>query len=142
MPPPSLLKDRRVISVLCIAFSQTVFTVCCFSYSPFFIDWMLVQSHPDKYPRSSDVPPSLTNYFTGLLLSSAPMGMFLTSGIWGRFADIWGCRISLFIGIAATVAGTAAFGMIENVWIAISVNFIMGAFNGNWGIMCTYLERI
>ncbi|KAG5995277.1 hypothetical protein E4U43_003050 [Claviceps pusilla] len=61
---------------------------------------------------------------------------------WGKFADRWGRKPSLIIGLLCTMICFIIWGMSTSLPMAITVRAIQGASNGNVGIIRTMVAEL
>lgn len=72
-------------------------------------------------------------YYAGYIGSSFMFGRFLTSVLWGIAADKYGRKPVMLIGVFSVVVFNTLFGLSVNFWMAISMRFLLGSFNGMLG---------
>ncbi|KAG5926328.1 hypothetical protein E4U42_003422 [Claviceps africana] len=61
---------------------------------------------------------------------------------WGKFADRWGRKPSLIIGLLCTMICFIVWGMSTSLPMAVTVRAIQGASNGNVGIIRTMVAEL
>ncbi|KAG5984349.1 hypothetical protein E4U55_005127 [Claviceps digitariae] len=61
---------------------------------------------------------------------------------WGKFADRWGRKPSLIIGLLCTMVCFIVWGMSTSLPMAVTVRAIQGASNGNVGIIRTMVAEL
>jgi MFS family permease len=81
-------------------------------------------------------------YYAGYIGSSFMFGRFLTSALWGMAADKYGRKPIMFIGVSSVIVFNTLFGMSTNFWMAISMRFLLGSFNGLLGPVKAYAAEI
>ena len=80
--------------------------------------------------------------YTGILSGSYCIAQFLSSFAWGWISDHYGRRTALLIGLFFGMIAMTMFGLSKNYTMAISARIIGGLFNGNLGVIKSYLADI
>ncbi|XP_028782356.1 protein ZINC INDUCED FACILITATOR 1 isoform X2 [Neltuma alba] len=70
------------------------------------------------------------------------LGRGLTSVLWGIFADRYGRKYAIVIGIFAVVVFNTLFGLSTSFWMAVSTRFLLGSLNGSLGPIKAYATEI
>ncbi|XP_054817022.1 protein ZINC INDUCED FACILITATOR 1-like [Prosopis cineraria] len=65
-------------------------------------------------------------------------GRSLTSIPWGMFADRYGRKYAIVIGLVAVVVFNTLFGLSTSFWMAMSTRFLLGSLNGSLGPIKAY----
>lgn len=81
-------------------------------------------------------------YYAGYIGSSFMFGRFLTSVLWGMAADKYGRKPIMIIGVSSVIVFNTLFGMSTNFWMAISMRFLLGSFNGLIGPVKAYASEV
>ncbi|KAH9296469.1 hypothetical protein KI387_040057, partial [Taxus chinensis] len=81
-------------------------------------------------------------YYAGCIGSSFMFGRFLTSALWGMAADKYGRKPVMLVGVASVIVFNTLFGMSVNFWMAISMRFLLGSFNGLLGPVKAYASEV
>ncbi|XP_077868308.1 uncharacterized protein LOC144358484, partial [Saccoglossus kowalevskii] len=80
--------------------------------------------------------------YSGFLGGAFSGGSFFGNIFWGRFADIYGRRPALLLGILGTMVTIVFFGFsISFIW-AVCFRLLWGALNGNIAVAKTYLSEV
>ncbi|KAI9115322.1 hypothetical protein K1719_013641 [Acacia pycnantha] len=80
--------------------------------------------------------------YAGYVGSSYMLGRALTSVLWGIFADRYGRKYAIIMGIVAVVVFNTLFGLSTNLWMAVSTRFLLGSLNGSLGPIKAYATEI
>ncbi|KAI5297339.1 hypothetical protein KEM56_004887, partial [Ascosphaera pollenicola] len=91
-----------------------------------------------RHPTSS----SLIGLYVGLIASAFASAQFLTTFAWGALSDRIGRKPVILLGTLLTAACFVLFGLATRLWQVIAVQALMGAVNGNAGIVPTCLGEI
>lgn len=81
-------------------------------------------------------------YYAGYIGSSFMFGRFLTSALWGMAADKYGRKPIMIIGVSSVIVFNTLFGMSTSFWMAVSMRFLLGSFNGMLGPVKAYASEI
>lgn len=81
-------------------------------------------------------------YYAGYIGSSFMFGRFLTSVLWGIAADKYGRKPIMLIGVFSIVVFNTLFGLSVNFWMAVSMRFLLGSFNGMLGPVKAYASEV
>lgn len=79
---------------------------------------------------------------TGWVGSAYQIGTCIGSIIWGYFADFWGRKMALILGIIGSTFSSLFFGFSMNYTWAIAGRVIWGLLNGNVLVSKTYLSEV
>jgi len=79
--------------------------------------------------------------FSGLIGAGFAFGQLLSSYIWGVSADRFGEKFVIVISLGLTFACSLSFGFSQAVATAFLARFLAGLFNGNVGVVKTYLGK-
>ncbi|ODQ82340.1 hypothetical protein BABINDRAFT_164149 [Babjeviella inositovora NRRL Y-12698] len=80
--------------------------------------------------------------YSGYLSASFAFFQFLVSIHWGRAADIVGRKKVLLMGLFGTSISLLMFGFSKSFYMALFSRSLMGALNGNIGVLRTVLGEI
>ncbi|KAK2747124.1 hypothetical protein FQN57_002381 [Myotisia sp. PD_48] len=80
--------------------------------------------------------------FVGTIASCFALAQFSTNFFWGWLSDHIGRKPVILLGTILTAACFLAFGFCKTLWQAIIVQLLMGAVNGNQGVVSTCLGEI
>ncbi|KAH7428622.1 hypothetical protein KP509_09G008900 [Ceratopteris richardii] len=80
--------------------------------------------------------------YAGYIGSALMFGRFLTSTLWGIFADKYGRKVVMMIGTGTIVVFNTIFGFSSNFWLALTSRFLLGLFNGMLGSVRAYASEI
>lgn len=108
---------------------QTAFN----SISPYLPDMVL--SFPEVDYRGVGV-------YVGTLASAFALAQFVTNYFWGWLSDRVGRKPVILLGTILTAVCFVAFGLCRTLWKAIVVQALMGAVNGNQGLVSTCLGEV
>jgi MFS family permease len=122
------LKELILLGFLVLCNALPVSSLYSFSY------YMVKDFHIGK---TKDI-----GYYAGCIGSSYMCGRFLTSVLWGMAADKYGRKPVMIIGVSSVVVFNTLFGMSINLWMAISMRFLLGNFNGLLGTVKAYASEI
>lgn len=105
--------------------------------------WMIFSFLPSMvmyyYPR---IDPTEVGYFAGILGSAFSLGSLCGNFLWGVLADRLGRRVVMLSGLLGTTICATMFGLSPNYWTAVFARFFWGIFNGNIGVVNTYVAEI
>ncbi|TGZ76328.1 MFS general substrate transporter [Ascodesmis nigricans] len=120
--------SRRVsaqIALLCICrFAEPLALTCIFPYLYFLI-------------KSFETPESDISFYAGIVSAAFSVGQFLSSVLWGRWADVYGRKPMVLIGLGGTLVSLILLAFSTNVYMLISARLLGGLLNGNVGILRT-----
>lgn len=97
---------------------------------------------PDMAASFPGVEPQSVGIYVGTIASAFAMAQFITNYFWGWLSDRVGRKPVILLGTILTAACMAAFGFCRTLWQAILVQALMGAANGNQGLVSTCLGEI
>jgi MFS family permease len=83
----------------------------------------------------------LVGYYAGFIGSSYYVTQLISAPMWGYISDRIGRRPVLLIGITGTIFSCLLFGFSKYFWMAILSRCLYGAFNGNLGVVKTYVRE-
>ncbi|KAM6503907.1 Major facilitator superfamily domain containing protein [Amanita muscaria] len=83
-----------------------------------------------------------TGYFTGILLSVAPIAEATSVILWGMASDRVGRRPILMFGPLGLALAILAFGMSTQYWLLVIFHFSVGVFSGNIALSKTVIGEI
>ncbi|XP_054815022.1 protein ZINC INDUCED FACILITATOR-LIKE 1-like isoform X2 [Prosopis cineraria] len=69
-------------------------------------------------------------------------GRGLTSIPWGMFADRYGRKYTIVMGLASIVVFNTLFGLSTSFWMAVSTRFLLGSLNGSLGPIKAYATEV
>ncbi|KAJ8635318.1 hypothetical protein MRB53_009585 [Persea americana] len=81
-------------------------------------------------------------FYAGYIGSSFMFGRALTSVFWGVVADRYGRKPVIILGTTSVVLFNTLFGLSANFWMAISMRFLLGSFNGLLGPIKAYASEV
>ncbi|KAI9848608.1 MAG: hypothetical protein M1838_000480 [Thelocarpon superellum] len=125
---PLPVKQLVVLALIALA-EQTAFN----SISPYL---------PEMASSFPEVDQSKVGLYVGLIASSFALAQFATNFFWGWSSDRIGRKPIILLGTLLTAACFVAFGFCRTLWQAVLVQVLMGAVNGNQGIVSTCLGEI
>ncbi|MCJ1353330.1 MAG: hypothetical protein MMC33_003315 [Icmadophila ericetorum] len=129
-PGGSPLPKRQLIVLAIIALSeQTALN----SISPYL---------PQMASTFPEVDPEQVGVYVGTIASSFALAQFATNFFWGWLSDRIGRKPVIIMGTFFTACCFLAFGFCKTLWQAILVQALMGAVNGNQGVVSTCLGEI
>ncbi|KAL9650590.1 hypothetical protein ABK040_004806 [Willaertia magna] len=102
-----------------------------FPYIAYMISDFNITNKPEEY-----------GYYIGFIAGSYYLSQFISSFIWGHLSDHFGRRPILLFGVFISSFIALGFGFSKYYWYAIVVRFLFGLFNGNLGVMKSYLGEI
>lgn len=80
--------------------------------------------------------------YVGILASAFALAQFVTNYFWGWLSDHIGRKPVILLGTILTAACFLAFGLCRTLWQAVVVQALMGAVNGNQGLVSACLGEI
>ncbi|KAL1292101.1 hypothetical protein AAHE18_20G246900 [Arachis hypogaea] len=80
--------------------------------------------------------------YAGYVGSSFMLGRALTSILWGMVSDRYGRKPVIIFGVITVVIFNTLFGLSTNLWMAISMRFLLGSLNGLLGPIKAYATEI
>ncbi|KAI1465293.1 MFS general substrate transporter [Daldinia caldariorum] len=80
--------------------------------------------------------------WAGITISAFSLSQSITAVAWGRASDRLGRRPAILTGLLFTMIGFIAWGMSTSLPMAITVRIMMGAGNGNVGIIRTMVAEM
>jgi MFS family permease len=81
-------------------------------------------------------------YYSGLFTSVFALSQFMCCGFWGRMSDKVGRKNVILVGLIMSSIWLFVFGFSSNIYMALVFRFLTGLFNGNAGIVKTYVSEI
>jgi multidrug resistance protein len=75
----------------------------------------------------------------GRLIASFSIAQLVAAPIWGRVSDRYGRRPALLIGLSASAAAYAVFGLANSVWLLFLSRLVQGAGGGTTGVAQAYV---
>lgn len=128
-PQSPLPKKQMAVLAMIALCEQTAFN----SISPYLPS--MVQSFPEVGFNSVGV-------MVGILASAFALAQFVTNYFWGWLSDHIGRKPVILLGTILTAACFLAFGLCRTLWQAVVVQALMGAVNGNQGLVSACLGEI
>ena len=126
----SPLPKRQLVVLAIIALSeQTALN----SISPYL---------PQMASTFPEVNAEQVGVYVGTIASSFALAQFTTNFFWGWLSDRIGRKPVIIMGTFFTACCFLAFGFCKTLWQAILVQVLMGAVNGNQGVVSTCLGEI
>lgn len=124
------MKTLQVSIIGLVAFVNILNSVIIFPFLPFFTAYY--------YP---DVPTSRIGVHVGMLASSYFVGDMIGSLIWGRFADTYGRKPAVNIGLVTSCIGIILFPFSPTYWTAVTIRFLSGLLCGNNSLTRTMMSE-
>lgn len=87
--------------------------------------------------KSSDV-----GFWTGVVSASFSIAQCLTAISWAKASDRYGRKPILLLGLFNTMVATLLWGFSTNLWMAIVSRSLLGAVNGNQGVVRTMTAEL
>ncbi|XP_043693478.1 protein ZINC INDUCED FACILITATOR-LIKE 1-like isoform X1 [Telopea speciosissima] len=100
-----------------------------------FLYFMIRDFHIAK--RQEDI-----SYYAGYVGCAFMIGRALTSVFWGIIADRYGRKPVIMIGTITMVIFNTLFGLSTSFWMALSMRFLLGSFNGLYGPIKAYAAEV
>ncbi|KAE8312981.1 hypothetical protein RU639_011422 [Aspergillus parasiticus] len=97
---------------------------------------------PEMASKFPEVEENLVGVYVGTLATAFAIAQFATNYFWGWLSDRIGRRPVILLGTILTAACFVAFGFCRTLAQAIIVQALMGAVNGNQGLVSTCLGEI
>ncbi|KAL9106779.1 MAG: hypothetical protein Q9227_008201 [Pyrenula ochraceoflavens] len=126
---PLPMKQMIVLAIISLS-EQTALN----SISPYLPDMT------SSFPEVKDT--TKVGVYVGTIASAFALAQLGTNFFWGWLSDLIGRKPVIFIGTFLTAACFVAFGFCRTLWQAVLVQALMGAVNGNQGIVSTCLGEI
>ncbi|XP_054816355.1 protein ZINC INDUCED FACILITATOR-LIKE 1-like [Prosopis cineraria] len=122
---------KHILSVWMLTLCTTLPVCCLFPFLYFMVrDFGIAKMEED------------ISSYAGYVGSSFMFGRCLTSIPWGIFADRYGRKYAIVIGIASVVVFNTLFGLSTSLWMAVSTRFLLGISNGSLGPIKAYATEI
>jgi MFS family permease len=83
----------------------------------------------------------LVGYYAGFIGSSYYITQLFSAPLWGYISDRVGRRPVMLTGIVGTIISCLLFGFSKWYWLTIFSRCLYGAFNGNTGVVKTYIRE-
>ncbi|RDW92333.1 hypothetical protein BP5796_01727 [Coleophoma crateriformis] len=125
---PLPIRQLAVLAVIALA-EQTALN----SISPYL---------PQMTSTFPEVDPAEIGLYVGTIASAFALAQFATNFFWGWLSDRIGRKPVVMTGTLLTAACFVAFGFCRTMWQAVLVQALMGAVNGNQGVISTCLGEI
>ncbi|PYI22657.1 MFS transporter [Aspergillus violaceofuscus CBS 115571] len=126
-----LPKRQMAILAFISLCEQTAFN----SISPYLPE--MVSSFPEAEAR-----PNTVGMYVGALATAFAIAQLVTNYFWGWLSDRVGRKPIILLGTILTAICFCAFGFCKTLYQAIAVQALMGAVNGNQGLVSTCLGEI
>lgn len=75
----------------------------------------------------------------GPIIAAFSLAQLVSAPIWGRVSDRYGRRPALMIGLVASTAAYAVFGLATSVWMLLLSRLVQGAGGGTTGVAQAYV---
>lgn len=124
------LDSTQVFVIGYVAFVNILNMVIIFPFLPFYTAVF--------YP---DVPASRLGVYVGMLASAYYVGDMFGSLLWGPFADRYGRKPAVSIGLIATLIGILLFAVAPTYKFAITVRILSGFLCGNNALTRTLMSE-
>lgn len=128
-PQSPLPKKQMAVLAMIALCEQTAFN----SISPYL---------PDMASSFPEVNKNAVGLYVGTIASAFALAQFVTNYFWGWLSDRVGRKPVILAGTIMTAVCFVAFGLCKTLWQAIVVQALMGAVNGNQGLVSTCLGEI
>ncbi|KAE8388251.1 major facilitator superfamily domain-containing protein [Aspergillus alliaceus] len=125
---PLPVKQMAVLAMISLC-EQTAFN----SVSPYL---------PEMASTFPEVEPNMVGVYVGTIATAFAIAQFATNYFWGWLSDRIGRRPVILLGTILTATCFVAFGFCRTLAQAIVVQALMGAVNGNQGLVSTCLGEI
>jgi len=86
-------------------------------------------------------PPESVGTYSGLLAAAFATGQLISSYAWGALSDVIGEKLVILISLGLTGAAAFVFGISTSYQMAFTARILAGLFNGNVGVVKTYLGK-
>ncbi|CDR38798.1 CYFA0S02e05908g1_1 [Cyberlindnera fabianii] len=80
--------------------------------------------------------------YAGFLASSFALCQVITAALWGKFADKFGRKPALVLGLLGSITATLLFGFSETYFMALMSRSLMGTLNGNVAVVRTVIGEV
>jgi MFS family permease len=120
---------------------KIIFTVWIIQFSESFQSGVLLPFAPFMVASFSEIPEEQLGIFAGLLAASFALGQLISSYPWGYLSDRFGEKLIVLISMSVTIVLTIFFGLSTSYTMAFLIRFFSGIFNGNIGVIKTYLGK-
>ena len=97
---------------------------------------------PQMASTFPEVDAGQVGVYVGTIASSFALAQLATGFFWGWLSDMIGRKPVVLTGTLLTAACFVAFGFCRTLWQAVLVQALMGAVNGNQGLISTCLGEI
>ncbi|KAK6537044.1 hypothetical protein TWF281_001246 [Arthrobotrys megalospora] len=129
-PSPTPIPTRKLLVLALIALAEQI---SLNSISPYL---------PEMVSQLPGVEPGDVGVSVGMIASAFAMAQFVTNFFWGHLSDRIGRKPVILCGTILTAGAFVLWGFTSTLWEAILVQGIMGAVNGNQGVVSTVLGEI
>ncbi|EGV60784.1 MFS general substrate transporter [Yamadazyma tenuis ATCC 10573] len=80
--------------------------------------------------------------YAGYLAAVFAFGQFTSAIVWGKFADVYGRKIVLILGLLGSSFSILLLGFSSNFWMAFLARGLSGLLNGNSGVSRSVIGEI
>ncbi|KAK6361125.1 hypothetical protein TWF730_004872 [Orbilia blumenaviensis] len=129
-PSPTPIPTRKLLVLALIALAEQI---SLNSISPYL---------PEMVSQLPGVESRNIGLNVGLIASAFAMAQFVTNFFWGHLSDRIGRKPVILCGTILTAGAFVLWGFASTLWQAIIVQALMGAVNGNQGVVSTVLGEI
>ncbi|KAG6268608.1 hypothetical protein E4U47_004536 [Claviceps purpurea] len=129
VPPRPKLPVQQLTILAVARFAEPIATTSIYPYLPQMIRDLGVEEN--EVAKWAGVTSAVFSLFQSF--AAVP---------WGKFADRWGRKPSLIIGLLCTMVCFIIWGMSTSLPMAVTVRAIQGASNGNVGIIRTMVAEL
>ncbi|KAK6503584.1 hypothetical protein TWF481_008597 [Arthrobotrys musiformis] len=129
-PSPTPIPTRKLLVLALIALAEQI---SLNSISPYL---------PEMVSQLPGVEPGNVGVSVGMIASAFALAQFVTNFFWGHLSDRIGRKPVILCGTILTAGAFVLWGFTSTLWQAILVQGIMGAVNGNQGVVSTVLGEI
>lgn len=129
-PSPTPIPTRKLLVLALIALAEQI---SLNSISPYL---------PEMVSQLPGVETGNVGVSVGMIASAFAMAQFVTNFFWGHLSDRIGRKPVILCGTILTASAFVLWGFTSTLWQAILAQAIMGAVNGNQGVVSTVLGEI
>ncbi|GES62940.1 MFS transporter [Aspergillus terreus] len=97
---------------------------------------------PEMVSTFPEAKPQMVGMYVGLVATAFAVAQFVTNYFWGWVSDRVGRKPVIMLGTILSAASFCAFGFCKTLAQAIVVQAVLGAVNGNQGLVSTCLGEI
>jgi MFS family permease len=124
------LPTTQVATIAIVSFVNLLNMVIIFPFLPFYT--------AKFFP---DLDTSEIGGYVGLLASAYFFGDMLGSFFWGTFADKYGRKVAVELGLVTSTIGLLAFSFAKEYQVALTIRFLTGLLCGNSSLTRTMMSE-